>query len=209
MRFFKPAGGIGLICGALLIAGMLSPGVRASDWNDRTIVTFSGPVEVPGVKEPEVLPAGTYTFKLLNSQSDRNIVEILNKNQTHLYAIVLAIPDYHLRPRGKTLIKLYNSKNGNPAALKAWFYPGDNFGQRFVYPKSRATEIAKDANEPVPSMPDETAANMSKPIKSGNEPAASALKNANVKAEEPSGQEVAASQAVQSQPSNSSSNAKP
>jgi hypothetical protein len=203
MRVFKTISGAMLMLSALLVAGLFAATTRADQWNNRTIVKFSGPVEVPADQGPEVLPAGTYMFKLLNSDADRNIVQIFNKNQTHLYATVLAIPDYHLNTPSHTLIRLYKSKNGNPAALKAWFYPGDNFGQRFVYPKSRATEIARNANEAVPSMPDDTAANMSK-IKSGNEPEASALKNAQVKAEEPSGQEVAAAQVVQSKPSSSS-----
>jgi hypothetical protein len=202
MRLFKITSKISLVCGSLLIAGILSPTTRADEWNERTIVTFSGPVEVPGVKRPEVLPAGTYTFKLLGSQADRNIVQIFDKNQRHLYATILAVPDYRLHARGKSVVEFYKPVPGNPEALKVWFYPGDSYGQEFVYPKSRAVELAKASNEPVLSMPEETAANMSKPIKSGNEEAATSLKNANVQAEEPSGQEVASSQVVQSQPSN-------
>jgi len=201
MRVSKIMSGSTLAVSVLLMAGLFATTTRANEWNDRTTVKFSGPVEVPGPQGPEVLPAGTYTLKLLGSSSDRNIVQIFDKERTHLYATVLAIPDYRLHPAGHTIIRLYKSKNGNPAALKAWFYPGDQFGQRFVYPKSRATEIARNAGEAVPSMPDETASNMSKTIKSGNEPQASALKNAQVKAEEPSGQEVAAAQAVQDKPS--------
>jgi hypothetical protein len=36
-----------------------------------------------------------------------------------------------------------------PEAVRAWFYPADNFGQEFVYPKKRAQELAEAANVPV------------------------------------------------------------
>ncbi len=45
----------------VMIAGFsLAPAARADEWNKETIVTFSGPVQVPG----KVLEAGTYVFKL-------------------------------------------------------------------------------------------------------------------------------------------------
>ena len=46
-----------------------------------------------------VLPAGTYVFKLMNPQSNRHIVQIFNKDQTKIYATILAIPNYRLKPK--------------------------------------------------------------------------------------------------------------
>ena len=62
-----------------LLGTMFVPGARADDWNRKTVVTFSGPVEIPGVHLQGwgVLPAGSYVFKILDSQSDRHIVQIL------------------------------------------------------------------------------------------------------------------------------------
>ena len=56
-------------------------------------MTFSAPVEIPGVhlKGWGVLPAGTYVFKILDSQSDRHIVQIFNADETQCYATILAI----------------------------------------------------------------------------------------------------------------------
>src|SRR5262245_63712102 len=76
-----------------LAALAFSASVNADAWNKKTIVTFSQPIEVPGV----VLPAGTYIFKLADSASNRHIVQIFNEDQTHIYATVLAIPNYRLR----------------------------------------------------------------------------------------------------------------
>src|ERR1700727_2050141 len=90
--------GIGLLSGALL------PTVKADEWNNKTVITFSGPVEIPGVhmKGWAVLPAGTYVFKILDSQSDRHIVQIFNKEETTIYATILAIPNYRLKATNKT-----------------------------------------------------------------------------------------------------------
>jgi hypothetical protein len=131
-----------------LFGAALAPGARADEWNKKTVMTFSQPVEIPG----QVLPAGTYMFKLANSQSDRHIVQIFNASGSHIIATVLAINDYRLAPTGRTVVKFAERSGDNPEALKAWFYPGDNFGQEFVYPKQRAVQLATASNLPVPAL---------------------------------------------------------
>jgi hypothetical protein len=129
----------------------------ADDWNKRTTVTFSAPIEVPGVGE-HLLPAGTYVFKLLNSPSDRNIVQIFDADGTHLYTTILAISNYRLRVTDKTVMTFRERAEGQPEAIRAWFYPGANWGQEFVYPKMRALELAKIVQEPVLATPLDLAA---------------------------------------------------
>ncbi len=188
----------------VLLAGIAAPRARADAYNHKTFVTFSGPVEIPAFHGARVLPAGTYVFKLLNTQNDRNIVQIFNKGETHLYSTVIAVPDYRIKPRGQTVIKFAERAEGSPVALRAWFYPGDNRGQEFVYPKYQARELAKANNEPVLSMSEADAANMNKPIRSGHEASATALEHAKITAEQPNGQEVQASSVVQSNPTGNS-----
>src|SRR6476660_8176704 len=79
---------------------MLSGVASAQSWNKKTVVTFSAPVEIPGVGA-QVLPAGTYVFKLLDSQSDRHIVQVFNEDESHIYATILAIPNWRLQPTDK------------------------------------------------------------------------------------------------------------
>ncbi len=175
-----------LPCAAALLFAVFATSGQADVWNKKTFVTFSGPVEIPGM----VLKAGTYTFKLLDSPSTRNIVQIFNKDENHLYATILAIPDYRLKPTGKTVIRFAERPSGSPEAIQAWFYPGDNFGQEFVYPKHRAVELAKRTHQPVLSMPEEISSNITKPATSAQEPSVAEMKKAEVKAEKPSGEEV-------------------
>ena len=121
---------IGLSAGLLSIVPVSR--ARAGQWNKQTRVTFSAPVEIPG----RVLLPGTYTFQLLNNPSDRDIVQIFNKHRTKLDATVLAIPTYRMKPTGRTVVTFSERPVGTPLAIRTWFYPGDEYGQRFLYPRS-------------------------------------------------------------------------
>jgi hypothetical protein len=102
------------------------PSVKADDWNKKTVVTFSQPVEIPG---GVVLPAGVYIFKLLGSSSNRHIVQIFNQDQTHIYATILAIPNWRLNMTDKTVMTFGERAAGEPQAIRSWFYPEANSGQ--------------------------------------------------------------------------------
>ena len=174
-----------LFVGLGLLGGMVQR-AAADDFDQKTVFTFSGPVEIPG----QVLSAGTYVFKLADASSDRNTVQVFNKNETHLYGTFLAIPDYRIKPAGKTIITFEERPAGSPEAVKAWFYPGENYGRDFVYPKPKATALAKANNTPVPSMPAEFAANTIKPAATVKAPHIVAMSQAPLKAQKPTGEEV-------------------
>lgn len=158
-------------CLVLLFAVGATTAVFADEEDQATKLTFSEPVEVPGL----VMPAGTYWFKLADSDADRNIVQIWNADRTQLMATILAIPDSRWHPSDKTVINFDERPSGSPEAIHAWFYPGNDYGDEFVYPKTRAMQLAKQTNQPVLSIPD-------------NQPSAQ-LKQAPVKAVNPSGGE--------------------
>ena len=135
------------------------PAVKADDWNQKTVFTFSGPVAIPG----QVLPGGTYVFKLMNSSSNRHIVQVFNQEEDHVYGTFLAIPDYRMQPTSETLIKFHERPAGEPQAIKAWFYPGRTYGHELVYPKNKAAELARLNDTPVPAMPTELTPDAVKP----------------------------------------------
>jgi hypothetical protein len=118
------------LCTVLLCA-TLSPGVSADSWNKKTIVTFSDSVEIPG----QVLPAGTYVFKLADSPSNRHIVQIWTGDESQVLATIMAIPNYRPDPPDQTIFEFDERPSNSPMALRSWFYPGDNTGQEFVYPR--------------------------------------------------------------------------
>ncbi len=166
--------------------GGLVPRATADEWDQKTVFTFSGPVEIPG----QVLSAGTYVFKLADSQSDRNIVQVFSEDEKHLYGTFLTISDLRLRPAGKTIITFEETAAGSPEAVKAWFYPGEDYGHQFVYPKPKALELAKANNTPVPSMPAELASNTTKPAATVKEPHVVAMSQAPLKAQKPTEEEA-------------------
>lgn len=138
---------IGLCYSALFWIG-LTP-AAADQWDKKTTVTFDRPVELPNL----VLPAGTYVFRLLDSPQNRHVVQVFNREENHIYATILAIPNYRLTPTSETVMRFGEAKHDTPEALRAWFYPADNFGQEFVYPKKRAVELAATAHVPVLTAP--------------------------------------------------------
>lgn len=130
-----------------MLAGLMAIQTQAQTFNKRTTVTFNEPVEVPG----QVLPAGTYTFTILNSYGIRNIVQIWNADKTKLITTILAIPNYRLEVTEETVMKFRERPANQPQALKAWFYPGHGYGIEFVYPRQEAIQIAEATNEVVPA----------------------------------------------------------
>src|SRR3984957_16214728 len=130
-----------------LLGIAFAPSAPADDWNKKTVMTVEEPIKVPH----KVLPPGTYVIKLMNSPSDRHIVQIFNADETQIQTTILAIPNYRIQPKGKTVFTFWETPPGQPKALRAWFYPGDNFGQEFAYPKSAAVQIAAVAHQPVPT----------------------------------------------------------
>jgi len=134
--------GAGVLC--FLISG--SAIAQLTDFTAK--VTFSAPVEVPG-SSPQVLPAGTYFFRVVDSKVNRNIVRISNATETHVYTTVLAIPTHREIETDETVITFNESPAGQAPTIRAWFYPHEKEGQEFVYPKDRAEQIAKSSNTPV------------------------------------------------------------
>jgi LPXTG-motif cell wall-anchored protein len=134
------------ITGVALIATSFVPKAHADEWNKMTIVTVNEPI-IAGNK---VLDPGTYVWKLMDSPSDRHIVQIFDKNQQHLETTVLAIPDYRMQPTGKTQFAFWETPAGVPKAVRDWFYPGDNYGQEFPYPKKLVAQLASAQPVPVP-----------------------------------------------------------
>src|SRR6266849_2830247 len=174
-----------LLVGLGFLARMV-PRATADESDEKTVFTFSGPVEIPG----QVLPAGTYVFKLADSSSDRNIVQVFSEDGAHLYGTFLAIPNQRQYPAKKPITTFEDRAANSPEAVKAWFYPGDDTGHEFVYPKPKAVALAKANNTPVPSMPAELAANTTKPATTMQEPHVVAMKQAPLKAQKPTEEEV-------------------
>jgi LPXTG-motif cell wall-anchored protein len=129
------------------LCGAIAPGAHADQMNKKTTITFSEPVQVPGM----TLPAGTYVFQVMNSAMSKHVVQIWSADGQKLITTCLAINDSKTQPVGKTVITYDERPDGQPMAIKEWFYPGDNGGQEFVYPKTEALQLAQVNHYDVPA----------------------------------------------------------
>lgn len=128
------------------IALAFAIGASADPWNKKTILDVKETILIPG-KE---LPPGKYVMKLADSQSNRHIVQVFNEDESKVEATILAIPNARLQPTGDTALGYWETPAGVPPALRSWFYPGDNFGQEFAYPKKIADQLAAVNKTKVP-----------------------------------------------------------
>jgi hypothetical protein len=140
------------LCCAFALVLSLAPGVRADEYNKQTFLTFSGPVQLPGV----TLPAGTYMLKLADPDSGRRAIQVWDKEGMKLYTTLLTIPNQRMEPPDEPVVMFQERAAGEPQAIKAWFYPGESYGMEFIYPKNQAMKIAKATHEPVLSVSNET-----------------------------------------------------
>jgi hypothetical protein len=133
-----------------MLTVLAAPGVRADEWNKKTILTFSGPVQIPGA----TLTAGSYVFKLADLAGNRHVVQVFDKDEKKIIATLLAIPNERLEAADEPVVLFSERPAGSPQAVKVWFYPGNRIGNEFVYPKSMAMKIAKANHQSVLAMDD-------------------------------------------------------
>ncbi len=84
----------------------------------------------------QVLPAGTYVFRLADSISNRHIVQIWNADENQVLATIMTIPNTRFETPDDSLFQFDERPGNSPQALKVWFYPGNNTGEEFIYSHS-------------------------------------------------------------------------
>jgi hypothetical protein len=126
----------------------LNSALNADEYDRKTVISISQPLEVPGV----VLPPGTYVMRLFNSSTNRHIVQFMNERQNQQLALTFAISAERIRPAEKTILTMYEGSQGAPPAARTWFYPGDTVGQEFLYPHKQAVRISERTKVAVPEI---------------------------------------------------------
>jgi hypothetical protein len=120
--------------GFLALTSFLAQPAKADEWNKRTEFQFSAPVEIPG----KVLEPGKYVFQIIGGETNRNVVEVFSEDSNGketLVETVMANPDYTTQTPSKPIVHFEERHSGMPEAIHSWFYPGDNTGWEFTYPK--------------------------------------------------------------------------
>src|SRR5919106_1397343 len=136
-----------VVCAVAFLSALVHGTATAQDinWNQRTYFTFSAPVELPG----KMLPAGTYLFKLVDSPSNRHVVQVFDKDEKMIHATILAIPAQRLEPADEPEVRFMEVAANQPAAIRTWWFPGRTIGHEFIYPKEQALRLARGARAEV------------------------------------------------------------
>jgi hypothetical protein len=121
---------------SLGLLGGLIPLANADEWDQKTVVTFSGPVEIPG----QVLQAGTYVFKLADSESANDVVQVYSADEKHLYGDFISIPEQRSEATDAPVVTFEKNAASAPEAVNAWFYPGEDTGHEFIYSQPNAAD---------------------------------------------------------------------
>ena len=143
---------LGVICSAAMLIAATAEPAAAQKFNRHTVITFNTPVELPGV----TLPAGTYTFRLSDSTSDRHVVHVLDANAEKHIATLFAMPTRRSEISEETVVTFRETAANEPLPIRYWYFPTDHFGQEFAYPAERAQAIAQATGESVLSVEGET-----------------------------------------------------
>jgi hypothetical protein len=96
-----------------------------------TYLTFSGSVQVPGVR----LDPGTYRFRLTNPDTSRNVIQVLSHDGSTVYAMFHTVPDSRMTVTKESTVTFRETLAGVPPAVRSLFYGGEHNGYEFVYPK--------------------------------------------------------------------------
>lgn len=140
-----------LLVAAVFVALSFTPVAIADNWDKKTIVTFDQDVEIPG----QVLPAGTYVFKLLRSNSDRSVVQVWTAGEKQLLATLITAGDSYPNPSGEPyfVLDMTGTDEGYPPTLVSWFFAGGNDGREFIYSGYSTTRILSDQATVVAPQP--------------------------------------------------------
>src|SRR6266478_7016270 len=137
-------GSLKMIGGAIVLAAVIAPAVKAQDTAETrrlTILTFSAPVQLPGI----TLPAGKYRFEMADLNNAAHTVRVLNESGTKVLGtfstIPTTIPTRDLRDTN-TLVMWAERPAGQPQAAKEWYYPQHSIGEEFDYPRAQALALA-------------------------------------------------------------------
>src|SRR6266550_2776006 len=140
------------IAAAVFTAAFLTAATASaqdSNVDQRTFLTFSGPVQMPGT----TLPAGKYVFKLAPT-SLHNVMQVFDGEEKHIIGQWFFVPanrtnEEQSRADGKPIVMFREMPEGFTPAIHYFFYPTDLTGKEFIYPKHQAVKIAAATHESV------------------------------------------------------------
>jgi hypothetical protein len=155
-KLMKRLSSLSIAAPIALLLMAAAPKVFSDDHDQKTIVTIDQAIQVPGA----VLQPGTYMFILLNSTSNRNIIEVKSTDGKQLYSMSFATRAMRVFPTDNVTLTFYEMPQGSPPAVRQWYVPGAQQGQEFLYSHQEAANITAASHQTVPEVTDQEASSL-------------------------------------------------
>jgi hypothetical protein len=140
---------------ATLLGVASAPVASAQSEPQQSTIVLTEPLDVGTV----TLQPGTYLIKVVLIDSNRDMLQVTNTDQTKVFTTVLSRPHPILAdevmPESRYVV--WTTTPGQPRALRTWFARDRESGHDIIYPKARALELAASAKESVIAIPDAVA----------------------------------------------------
>ena len=131
---------------SVLVAAFLvtmAPAPAGAETTDKLAnLTFSGPVQIPGV----MLNAGTYRFRL--ADDGRKVVQVLSPDGLRVYGAFHTMPVSRVEATDDPIVTFRETPAGVPPAVASFFYSGEHDGYEFMYPRGGPVMTAKVMPQP-------------------------------------------------------------
>jgi LPXTG-motif cell wall-anchored protein len=142
----------GVVYAAATVALLVPAIASAQPANKRTLFTFTGPVDMPGV----ALPAGEYEFRLADPDTNRSVVQVRSRDGKKSYGLFLTHNAQRVNPARDAEVRFMEAGAAAPPAVRTWWYPGESIGYEFVYPKQQARRLAERTRQNILTTRNET-----------------------------------------------------
>jgi hypothetical protein len=146
------------IFGGLALASLLAlaamPAAHADEFDQATLLNFSQAVRIPG----QVLPAGSYWFKIIDHGNVPGVVQIFKSDRTTLVGTLITANAERSEATGDTVVAFAHSDSSSNLgadvpALKKWFYPDRSIGYEFIYSNQSEKEFQHKKEAIVTAQP--------------------------------------------------------
>jgi hypothetical protein len=119
-----------IACATLALGLLMATSGHAVSMRHENQLTFTRPVALPGV----VLPAGAYSFDLVDSRSSLDLVIVRDRAQTKVF--YMGFTNLVRRPNGMSTsapVAFAEAPANQPRPIAVWFEIGDSIGHQFLY----------------------------------------------------------------------------
>jgi hypothetical protein len=119
-----------IACGALMLGLIVAASSHVWAFGHENRLTFSRAVSLPGV----VLPAGTYSFDVMESSSSLDVIAVRNAEGTKLFYLGLTSPIERPRNLPRNVAITFGEAPANePPPITTWYELGSLTGHKFLY----------------------------------------------------------------------------